>query len=169
MKFNFAILAVLATAAAPAFAAGDATKGEQVFKQCQTCHSVVDKDGKMLAGKGGKIGPNLYGVFGRQAGSYPDFKYGDSLVAAGKGGLIWDEAHFVKYVQNPAAFVKDQTKNPGAVAKMAFKVKDEATAEDVYAYLAQFSPAPAADATAPAATAPAADATAPAADAPKAP
>jgi cytochrome c len=166
MKFNLAIIAVLATAAAPAFAAGDATKGEQVFKQCQTCHSVIDKDGKMLAGKGGKIGPNLYGVFGRQAGSYPDFKYGDAMVAAGKGGLIWDEAHFVKYVQNPAAFLKDQTKNPAAVAKMAFKVKDEATAEDVYAYLAQFSPAAApaaADATAPAATttAPAATTTTP--------
>ncbi len=140
MKSTLAILAVLATAAAPAFAAGDAKKGEAVFKQCQTCHTVADKDGKVLAGKGGKIGPNLYGVFGRQAGSYPDFKYGDAMVAAGTGGLIWDEAHFVKYVQNPAAFLKEQTKNPAAVAKMAFKVKDEATAEDVYAYLAQFSP-----------------------------
>ena len=165
MKFKLALLAVLASAAAPAFAAGDATKGAQVFNQCQTCHSVIDKDGKMLAGKGGKIGPNLYGVFGRPAGSYPDFKYGDAMVAAGKGGLIWDEAHFVAYVQNPAAFLKDQTKNPAAVAKMAFKAKDAATAEDVYAFLSQFSPAPAADATAPAATttAPAADATAPAA------
>ena len=152
MKFTLAILAVLATAAAPAFAAGDAKKGEAVFKQCQTCHAVVDPDGKVLAGKGAKIGPNLYGVFGRQAGSYPDFKYGAAMVAAGTGGLIWDEAHFVAYVQNPAAYLKEQTKNPAAVAKMAFKVKDAATAEDVYAYLAQFSPAPAADGTAPAAT-----------------
>ncbi len=140
MNKTLAILAVLATAAAPAFAAGDATKGEAVFKQCQTCHAVIDKDGKMLAGKGAKIGPNLYGVFGRQAGSYPDFKYGDALVAAGTGGLIWDEAHFVAYVQNPAAFLKKQDNNPAAVAKMAFKVKDADTAENVYAYLAQFSP-----------------------------
>jgi cytochrome c len=143
MAFKLALIAVLATAAAPAFAAGDATKGEAVFHQCQTCHSVVDNDGKVLAGKGAKIGPNLYGVFGRQAGTYKDFKYGDSMVAAGTGGLKWDEAHFVEYVQNPAAFLKTQTNNPAAVAKMSFKVKDAATAEDVYAYLSQFSPPPA--------------------------
>lgn len=146
MKSTLVLLAVLATAAAPAFAAGDATKGEAVFKTCQTCHSVVDKDGKMLAGKGGKIGPNLFGVFGRTAGTYEGFKYGDAMVAAGAGGLVWDEAHFVAYVQNPAAFLKEQTKNPAAVAKMSFKVKDAATAEDVYAYLSQFSPPPAAPA-----------------------
>ena len=153
MKFNLAILAVLATAAAPAFAAGDATKGEAVFKQCQTCHIVADGDGKLLAGKGAKIGPNLYGVFGRTAGTYEGFKYGDSIKAAGAAGLVWDEAHFVEYVQNPATFLKTYLGKP-AVAKMAFKVKDAATAEDVYAYLAQFSPAaaaPAADGTAPAA------------------
>ena len=140
MKLNLAILAVLATAAAPAFAAGDATKGEAVFKTCQTCHMVADGDGKMLAGKGAKIGPNLYGVFGRIAGSYAGFKYGDAMVAAGVGGLIWDEAHFVEYVQGPSAFLKKQNSNPAAVGKMAYKVKDAATAEDVYAYLLQFSP-----------------------------
>ena len=156
MKFNLTILAVLATAAAPAFAAGDATKGEAVFKQCQTCHVVVDPDGKLLAGKGAKIGPNLYGVYGRLAGSYPGFKYGASITAAGVAGLIWDEAHFVEYVQNPAGFLKTYLGKP-AVAKMAFKVKDAATAEDVYAYLSQFSPPATA---APAAAAPAADGTA---------
>jgi hypothetical protein len=45
MKFKLALLAVLATAAAPAFAAGDATKGEANFKQCQTCHAVIDDSG----------------------------------------------------------------------------------------------------------------------------
>lgn len=157
MRLKLAMIAVLATAAAPAFAAGDATKGEQVFKQCQTCHTVADPDGKVLAGKGAKIGPNLYGVFGRTAGTYEGFKYGDSMVAAGKAGLVWDEAHFVEYVQNPKAFLSKQTDNPGAVAKMSFKVKDAATAEDVYAYLSQFSPpAAAAPADGTAAPAPAA-------------
>ena len=97
-----------------------------------------------MAGKGAKIGPNLYGVFGRQAGSLEGFKYGKDLVAAGAAGLVWDEAQFVEYVQNPAAFLKANLNKPNAVAKMAFKLKDAATAEDVYAYLAQFSPAPAA-------------------------
>lgn len=150
MKLNLAILAVLATAAAPAFAAGDATKGEATFKQCQTCHAVIDGDGKLLAGKGAKIGPNLYGVFGRVAGSYEGFKYGKDMVAAGVAGLIWDEAHFVDYVQGPSAFLKKQLNDPAAVGKMAFKVKDAATADDVYAYLIQFSPDAAAATTPPA-------------------
>ena len=162
MRFNLVLIATLVTAGAPAFAAGDAAKGEIVFKQCQTCHSVVDDDGKVLAGKGGKLGPNLFGVFGRQAGTYEGFRYGADIVAAGSAGLIWDETHFVAYVQNPAAFLKAQLNDPGAASKMAFKLKDQASAENVYAYLAQFSPppveAPAADGTAPAA-----DGTAPAA------
>lgn len=139
MKFTLAILAVLATAASPAFAAGDPTKGEAVFKTCQTCHAVIDGDGKVLAGKG-KVGPNLYGLFGRQAGTYEGFKYGESIVAAGAAGLVWDEVNFVEYAQDPTSFLKAKLGGP-AKSKMAFKVKDAASAADVYAYLAQFSPA----------------------------
>ena len=140
MKFKLALLAVLATAAAPAFAAGDATKGEANFKQCQTCHAVIDDSGKVLAGKG-KLGPNLYGVFGRQVGSYPDFKYGKSIVAAGAGGMKWDEATFTAYVQDPTNYWKTVLNDKSAKSNMAYKVKDAATAADLYAYLAQFSPA----------------------------
>lgn len=140
MKFKLALLAVLATAAAPAFAAGDATKGEANFKQCQTCHAVIDDSGKVLAGKG-KMGPNLYGVFGRQVGSYPDFKYGKSIVAAGAAGLKWDEASFTAYVQDPTNYWKTTLNDKSAKSNMMFKVKDAAAAADLYAYLSQFSPA----------------------------
>lgn len=156
MKSKFAILAVLATAAAPAFAEGDAVKGEAVFKQCQTCHTVADDTGAVLAGKGAKTGPNLYGVFGRQAGTYPEFKYGPSIIAAGVAGLIWDEASFTAYVQDPTGFWKTTLADKSAKSKMMFKVKDATAAADVYAYLSQFSPAAAAPADA--AAAPAADA-----------
>lgn len=163
MKTTLAMFAVLATAAAPALAAGDATKGEAVFKQCQTCHSVMDDTGKLVAGKGAKTGPNLYGVFGRTVGSYPDFKYGDAIMAAGKTGLVWDEAGFVDYVQDPTNHWKTVLGDKSAKSKMMFKVKNEAAAQDVYAYLIQFSPnAGAAAAPAdPAAAAPATPAPAP--------
>lgn len=143
MKSKLAILAVLATAAAPAFAAGDATKGEATFKQCQTCHAVVNQAGEVLAGKG-KTGPNLYGVIGRVVGSYPDFKYGESILAAGATGLVWDEAGFIDYVQDPANHWKTVLNDKGAKSKMMFKVKNAEAAADVYAYLVQFSPAAAA-------------------------
>ena len=140
MKVHFAALAVLAVTASPAFAAGDAVKGEASFKQCQTCHSVVDAAGEVLAGKGAKVGPNLFGVFGRAAGSLEGFKYGDSIVAMGAAGLIWDEANFVAYVQDPGAFLKDKLADKSAKTKMAFKAKNAEMAADLYAYLAQFSP-----------------------------
>lgn len=142
MKLKLALLAVLATAAAPAFAAGDAAKGEANFKQCQTCHAVINDAGEKLAGNG-KIGPNLFGLFGRQAGSYPDFKYGKSIVAAGVAGLKWDEVSFTAYVQDPSGFLQTTLNDKKAKGNMAYKVKDAATAADLYAYLAQYSPAPA--------------------------
>jgi len=67
--------------AAPALA-GDAAVGEADFKTCKACHSIIASDGTEVV-KGGKIGPNLWGVMSRQIGSYPDFKYGKSIVAAG--------------------------------------------------------------------------------------
>ena len=140
MKYTITALTILAASSGMALAAGDAEAGKKVFNQCQTCHVVADADGNVLAGKNAKTGPNLYGIIGRPAASYEGFKYGESMVAAGAAGLIWDEAHFVEYVQGPAAFLKKQLGGP-AVAKMQFKVKDAASAADVYAYLAQFSPA----------------------------
>ncbi len=139
MKAIFSATIAALTLAVPAYAAGDAAKGEATFKQCQTCHMVMDDTGAVLAGKG-KTGPNLYGLFGRQAGSYPDFKYGESIVAAGAAGLIWNEADFVAYVQDPTAFLKEKLGDSGAKSKMMFKVKDAAIAADLYAYLSQFSP-----------------------------
>ena len=140
MKSTLALFAVLAAVAAPAFAGGDAVKGEAVFKQCQACHVVVDPAGKVLAGKASKTGPNLYGVIGRVAGSYPEFKYGESMIAAGAAGLVWDEAKFVEYVQDPQAFLKAQLADKSAKGKMAFKVKNAESAADVYAYLVSLAP-----------------------------
>ena len=58
--------------------------------------------------KGGRTGPNLYGVVGRQAGTQEDFdKYGDSIVAAGEAGLVWTEELIVEYAKDPKAFLQD--------------------------------------------------------------
>ncbi|MDO9525950.1 MAG: c-type cytochrome [Gemmobacter sp.] len=140
MKLKLVLLAALATSSAPAFAAGDAAKGEALFRQCQTCHSAVNDAGEVVAGKGAKVGPNLYGMFGRQAGTAADFNYGPSIVAAGAAGLMWDEATFTDYVQDPVAFLRTTLNDRSAKSKMSFKLKNEAAAADVYAYLIQFSP-----------------------------
>jgi cytochrome c len=80
--------------------------------------------------KGGKTGPNLYGVIGRTAGGYEGFSYSDGLAAKGAEGLVWDEAELAKFVTNPNDYL-------GSRSKMTFKLAKGA--EDVAAYLATFS------------------------------
>lgn len=139
--------AALALVAAPAFAqdapTGDAAAGEKVFNKCQTCHMVVNEAGEVLAGKAGKTGPNLYGLPGRTAGTYPDFKYGDSIVALGATGFAWNEADFVTYVADPAKFLQDKLGDKKAKSKMTFKLPKEEDARNVWAFIASLSPAPA--------------------------
>ena len=142
MKFHLAIMAVLATTT-PALAEGeavmgDAVAGEAVFAKCQTCHAVIDPDGNQLAGKGSKTGPNLYGVIGRVAGTYPEFKYGDDIIAAGAAGLIWDQAQLAVYVQDPSGFLKEILQDKGAKGKMMFKLTGDEDSANVAAYLATF-------------------------------
>ena len=137
---KIAIHVVAALVALPVFAdghaSGDAEAGEKAFRKCKSCHAVVADDGTVLA-KGGKTGPNLYGIAGRTAGTVEGFKYGDSIVAAGEKGLVWDETTFVEYAQDPKAFLKTYLDDTSAKSKMTFKLKKGG--EDVYAYIASVS------------------------------
>jgi len=130
---KFILLAVAAAAlAAPAFA-GDPAAGETTFKKCKACHSVIGADGTEIQ-KGGKTGPNLYGVIGRAVASDPDFKYGDGLLAAGATGAVWDEASLAAYLADPSAWVQEKSGDAAAKSKMSFKLASGG--EDVAAYLA---------------------------------
>lgn len=130
---TFTLLAVAATAmAAPAFA-GDPAAGEDTFKKCKACHSVIAPDGTEIQ-KGGRTGPNLYGVIGRGVASDPDFNYGESLAALGATGAVWDEASLAAYTANPAEYLKTALGDPSAKSKMSFKLASGG--EDVAAYLA---------------------------------
>lgn len=131
------VVAAMVSLATPAFSEGDVAEGEKVFKKCKSCHMIVADDETVIQ-KGGKTGPNLWGVIGRPAGSQEGFKYGKSLAAAGEAGLVWDEEHFVTYVQDPAKFLKTYLDDKGAKSKMSLKLKKGM--EDIYAYLASFGP-----------------------------
>ncbi len=136
---TLAILAALG-AATPALAEGDVAKGEKLFKKCKACHMIVNGDEVIF--KGGKTGPNLYGVVGRAAASIEGFKYGKSLAAAGEAGLVWDEEQIAKYVTDPKAYLKEILDDGGAKSSMSFRLKKGG--EDIAAYLASVSPAMAA-------------------------
>lgn len=132
-KTLIATLATLAALTAPALAAGDAAKGEGEFKKCKACHAIIAADGTEIV-KGGKTGPNLFGVLGRPVGGLADYAYSDSLKAVGAAGKVWDEPMLAAYLPDPSAWVKEQTGDAAAKSKMAFKLSKGA--EDMAAYLA---------------------------------
>jgi cytochrome c len=129
-------IAALLVLSAPALAQ-DAAKGEAEFKKCKACHSIEAPDGTAIQ-KGGKTGPNLYGVVGRTVAS-TDFAYGDSLKSVGAAGTKWDDAALVAYVANPTAWLKKATGDSGAKSNMSFKLAKGGA--DVVAYLASVAPA----------------------------
>ena len=94
-------------------AMGDLVHGEKVFKKCSACHMIAS-DGKNM------IGPNLWNVIGRQAGSVSDYKYSKAMVAYAKQ---WSFEEMNSYLIKPQAYVKG--------TKMAFaglrKEKDRAS------------------------------------------
>ena len=142
MKRTVAALIAM-TFAAPAFAdghggPGDAAAGEKAFNKCKSCHMIVSDAGDEIV-KGGKVGPNLYGIIGRQAGT-ADFNYGADLVKAGEAGLVWDATNIVEYSADPRAFLRTYLDDNKAKSKMAFKLNKGG--EDVAAYLASVAPAP---------------------------
>ncbi|MEO8318050.1 MAG: c-type cytochrome [Bradyrhizobium sp.] len=141
MQAKLKILALVAASLAlPAGAASaqDAAMGEQIFKQCMTCHR-IGPDAKNL------IGPVLTGVIGRQSGTAPGFSYSTLNKSAGENGLVWSDDLIMQYLPDPNAFLKkfltDKGKADLAVGstKMAFKLADEQKRKDVIAYINKFS------------------------------
>lgn len=142
----FTIAVALTVLAAPAFAdghastVGDAAAGEEQFnRQCVACHVVQDAAGEVLAGRNAKTGPNLYGIAGRTPGSVEGFRYSDAVTELGEAGVLWTEETFVGYVQDPTGWLRETLENRRARGKMAYQVRQEDQAYDLYAYLATFA------------------------------
>lgn len=120
-KQSFGLLFCLTATvlASPAWAAGDAKKGADVFaEECGDCHSTI-------AGKN-KKGPSLNGVFGRKAGSVADFSgYSEAMK---QSGITWSSDKVDAYITQPKKIV--------AGGKMKYDgLGDAAARADVIAYL----------------------------------
>ena len=129
---------LIAPLAAQAEPTGDASAGESEFRQCASCHGVVSPDGEVIH-RLAPTGPNLWGVSGRTAGAYDGYeRFSNAMVAAGEEhGIVWNEENFVAYVNDPTGFLREVTDDSRARGNMNHRLRG--SAEDIYAYLAQFS------------------------------
>ena len=95
------------------FASTNADDGAKVFKKCAACHSIAE-------GGANKIGPALWGVIGRKAGSVPNYKYSKAMAAHSKN---WSFEEMNGFLIKPKDWIKG--------TKMSFaglkKAKDRAS------------------------------------------
>jgi len=94
------------------FASTSVAEGAKIFKKCAACHSIAE-------GGGNKIGPALWGVLGRPAGTISDYKYSKAMAAYGKN---WSFEEMNGFLIKPKSWIKG--------TKMSFaglkKAKDRA-------------------------------------------
>ena len=108
------LAATLAAGEAASASAGDPVHGEDIYQACTDCHSLDQND----------VGPRHRGVYGRAAGSLPDYNYSDALKRA---KIVWTEETLDKWLTDPQAFV------PGT--KMVFHLDNPQDRADVIAFL----------------------------------
>ena len=78
------------------FASTSSAEGAKVFKKCAACHSISQ-------GGGNKIGPALWGVIGRKAGSVSDYKYSKAMAAYSKP---WSFEEMNGFLLKPKDWIK---------------------------------------------------------------
>ncbi|MDY7579951.1 cytochrome c family protein [Herbaspirillum sp. RTI4] len=124
-SFVFAVASALVCQLPRAYAAGDVVAGKALFLSltCASCHA-VGPDARS------GFGPQLNGIFGRVAGSSPDYKERYSA-AMKKSGIVWSEQSLTKFLNSPGNVV------PGT--KMSFwGISDEKKLANLLAYLRSF-------------------------------
>jgi cytochrome c len=106
-------------------ASADVKKGEAISKKCMACHDLH---------KGGpnKVGPDLYGVVGRERGAHAGFSYSAAMKAKPGKWTFDDLNHFLT---SPRSFI------PGTAMAFAGISKDQDRA-DLIAYLNTNSASP---------------------------
>ena len=110
-------------ATAQAAPESNAAQGKTFFQQnCAMCHADSLGAGNLAIQR---QGPSLVGVFGRRAGSQPNFNFTNALSGS---GITWDSASLDRFLANPVANV------PGTA--MPVSVAAASDRSNVIAYLA---------------------------------
>ena len=119
-RASWALLAAATTTATGASAA-DIAKGEAAFvRQCAICHT-IDKGGE------NRLGPNLFGIIGRRAGTVPGFRYTNAF--RNTATFEWTEGLLGPWIALPSTMV------PGT-AMGTFPGVSDRDKDDIVAYVA---------------------------------
>ena len=100
----------------------DVASGQLAFNNsCRTCHSVKEGDNR--------LGPNLYKVVGRKAGSLPNYGYSAAMKNA---DFVWDKRKLDQFIADPDAVVRGNNMKPyGGLASADTRAKVIAYLESV--------------------------------------
>jgi cytochrome c len=132
MRIKSAIIGALSLfVSAGAVHAGDPAAGEAEWRQCRSCHMITSDAGDLIQ-RGGRVGPNLYAIIGRPAGTVGGFRYSADLVAAGQNGLVWTQENFVGYIEDPSGFLSSYL---GRNVRSPMNYQMRSGAADMFAYL----------------------------------
>jgi cytochrome c len=74
--------------------AQDLQRGEQLFTECRSCHSVQPG--------ANNVGPSLAGIVGRKSASLTDFRYSPAMK---RSGITWDAATLAAFIADPQSVV----------------------------------------------------------------
>jgi cytochrome c len=80
-------------------------RGAEVWAKCKACHT-IEKGGRNI------VGPNLHGLFGRKAGSLPNYNYSPAMRQA---NVVWNDETLDKYLAETVDFLPG-TKMYGGLA-----------------------------------------------------
>ena len=93
---------------------GDIATGQLVFNNaCRTCHTTKEGDNR--------LGPHLYRIVGRKAGSPPNYGYSSAMRNA---DFVWDEAKLDRFIAKPDEIVPGNNMKPyGGLASADYRAK----------------------------------------------
>ena len=77
------------------YKSADYNRGRRTYKLCQSCHT-LNEGGQNL------VGPNLYGVFGRNIGAVEGFTYSNAVQ---ESDIVWTPEILAEWLESPRNFL----------------------------------------------------------------
>ena len=115
---KIAAVVLLMAAGAPVIVKPDPAKPPAAFTRCATCHATTK-------GAPHGLGNTLFGIYGRRAGTMPDYAYSDAMIAS---RIVWTSATLDAFIADPRAVVPE-TRMSSA------KTADPAKRAEIVSYL----------------------------------